>query len=69
MRQALHQVDLPTRGRGFYEITNKISPLLKDSGLTQGLATLLLQHSSASLLIQENADPNVRGDFERFSDA
>ncbi|MBI1840456.1 MAG: YjbQ family protein, partial [Verrucomicrobia bacterium] len=52
--------------RGFYDITDSVSRHLAASLLTQGLATLHLQHTSASLLIQENADPNVRGDFDRF---
>ena len=54
---------METRGRGFYEITRDVSRLLE---LKTGLATLHLQHTSASLLIQENADPTVRRDFEEF---
>ncbi len=54
---------METRGRGFYEITREVARLLD---LHTGLATLHLQHTSASLLIQENADPTVRRDFEEF---
>ena len=66
MRQSLHELSLPTRGRGFYEITREVSQLVNKSGFSTGLATLHLQHTSASLLIQENADPEVRSDLERF---
>lgn len=47
-------------------ITSKIDDFVRDSGITTGLATLQLQHTSASLLIQENADPDVRVDFETW---
>ncbi len=66
MRQELHEIRLRTRGRGFTDFTAQIRELLARSGLKTGLATLHLQHTSASLLIQENADPDVRADFERF---
>ena len=57
---------VPTRGRGFYEFTSEVETLLGKAGFQTGLATLHLQHTSASLLIQENADPEVRRDLERF---
>ena len=66
LRQEIHELIIPTRGRGFYEITGEVAALLRRSGLTTGLATLHVQHTSASLLIQENADPEVRRDLERF---
>jgi secondary thiamine-phosphate synthase enzyme len=66
MRQELHEISLRTRGRGFTEFTARIRELLAQSGMKSGLATLHLQHTSASLLVQENADPDVRADFERF---
>jgi secondary thiamine-phosphate synthase enzyme len=55
-----------TRGRGFCEITAEVEALLRKAGFRTGLATLHSQHTSASLLIQENADPEVRRDLERF---
>ena len=55
-----------TRGRGFYEFTAQVQALLEKTGFETGLATIHLQHTSASLLIQENADPEVRRDLERF---
>lgn len=66
IRQSLHELVLPTRGRDFLEFTGAVADLVRHSGLQTGLCTLHLQHTSASLLIQENADPDVRADFERF---
>ena len=66
LRQSLSELTLATRGRGFYEFTDEVAELVTKSGLQTGLASLHLQHTSASLLIQENADPEVRRDFERF---
>lgn len=66
LRQSIHEVVLSTRGRGFYEFTDDVAALVRQSAMRSGLATLHLQHTSASLLIQENADPEVRRDFERF---
>lgn len=66
LRQQVHEVVIPTRGRGFYEFTREVEQLVADAGLKTGLATLHVQHTSASLLIQENADPEVRRDLERF---
>jgi secondary thiamine-phosphate synthase enzyme len=66
LRQVLHHLDIATRGRGFYEFTDRVADALAGSGLKTGIATLHLQHTSASLLIQENADPEVRRDLERI---
>jgi secondary thiamine-phosphate synthase enzyme len=66
MRQAVETLTVRTRGRGFYEITRDVQSQVRQAGLQTGLCTLHLQHTSASLLIQENADPDVRRDFERF---
>lgn len=66
LRQNVHEVALPTRGRGFYDFTDAVQELVDQSRLQTGLATLHLHHTSASLLIQENADPEVRRDLERF---
>ena len=62
LRQSVHELEIATRGRGFYEFTNKIEQFVADGGFKTGLATIHLQHTSASLLIQENADPDVRRD-------
>ena len=66
LRQSAHHLEIATRGRGFYEFTGRVEELVSESGLKTGLATIHLQHTSASLLIQENADPDVRRDFESF---
>ncbi|HPE81163.1 MAG TPA: secondary thiamine-phosphate synthase enzyme YjbQ [Gammaproteobacteria bacterium] len=55
-----------TGGRGTYDITDEIQESVRDSGVQTGLCHLFLQHTSASLIICENADPSVRGDLERF---
>ena len=64
--QKVSSVVVPTRGRGFYEITGEVSGRVENAGFQTGLVTLLVRHTSASLLIQENADPEVRRDLERF---
>jgi len=66
LRQVLREIELQTRGRALYEFTGKVQELVANSGLKDGTVTLLVQHTSASLLIQENADPEVRRDLERF---
>ncbi len=66
LRQTVQEVRVATRGRGFYEITREVQGRVRAAGLTEGLATLHIQHTSASLVIQENADPEVRRDLERF---
>jgi secondary thiamine-phosphate synthase enzyme len=66
LRQSLHEIVISTRGRGFYEVTRDVDGVVRKSGITTGLVTVHLQHTSASLLIQENADPEVRRDLERF---
>ena len=66
MRQTVDTLAVRTRGRGFYEITREVQALVHKAGLGTGLCTLHLQHTSASLLIQENADPDVQRDLEAF---
>jgi secondary thiamine-phosphate synthase enzyme len=65
-RQTVTYIKIATRGRGLYEFTGQIAAGIEKSGLRQGLATLHVRHTSASLLIQENADPEVCHDLERF---
>ena len=57
---------VPTRGKGTYEITEQVESLLRESGIRTGLATVFVQHTSASLVIYENADPTARADLHRF---
>lgn len=66
LRQEIHELAVATPGRGLLEITDSVAALVRRSGLRDGLATLHLRHTSASLLIQENADPDVRADLDRF---
>ena len=66
LRQVLNDLHINTRGRGFYEITDEVAEWLSEHNFQHGLATLHLRHTSASLLIQENADPDVRRDLEAF---
>ncbi len=66
IKQSQHELAVTTRGRGLYEFTGDVQALLARTGFQTGQVTLHLQHTSASLLIQENADPEVRRDLERF---
>ncbi len=66
LRQVQHEIIIATRGRAFYEFTSEVASLLHQSGIKTGQVTLHVQHTSASLVIQENADPEVRRDFEKF---
>jgi len=66
MRQLYHAFDISTRGRGLYDFTAEVARWLADSGIREGLLTLFARHTSASLVIQENADPDVLADLERF---
>ena len=66
LRQSLHELVIQTHHRALYEFTGQLEALVRKAGLRTGLATTHLQHTSASLLIQENADPEVRRDLERF---
>jgi secondary thiamine-phosphate synthase enzyme len=66
LKQVQSDILVRTEGRGLYSITDSVQAIVGRSGLAQGLAVLHLQHTSASLLIQENADPEVRSDLDRF---
>jgi len=66
MRQAGHSLTIETRGQGLVEITRPVTRWVDAQGMATGLLTVFCRHTSASLLIQENADPDVRRDFERF---
>ena len=66
LRQHFHELTIATRGRGLYEFTREVEKWIGQSKCNDGLLTIHLQHTSASLLIQENADPDVRRDLEAF---
>jgi secondary thiamine-phosphate synthase enzyme len=61
------QLTIETKGRGTYEITSQIQQVVKRSTIDQGLCFLFIHHTSASLIVCENADPTVRHDIERFA--
>jgi secondary thiamine-phosphate synthase enzyme len=66
MRQAQTTIAVTTRGRGLHEVTREVRAWIAVTGVSDGLLTLFVRHTSASLLVQENADPTVRSDLERF---
>ena len=61
-----HAFEKSVDGQGLYDITSRVSSAVSDSGVQDGLATVFIQHTSASLLIQENADPAVRADLQNW---
>jgi secondary thiamine-phosphate synthase enzyme len=66
----VHQdkLEIRTRGRGLVDVTDEVQRVVRDAAITTGLCTVFVQHTSASLVIQENADPSVRRDMERWID-
>ena len=66
MKQAHHSVTVSTHGPGLYEITAELTRFVQGAGVTEGLVTCFIRHTSASLLIQENADPDVQRDLQDF---
>ena len=63
MRQALHTLSIQTRGRGLVEVTQDVAAWISTRDIEAGLLTVFCRHTSASLVIQENADPDVRTDL------
>ncbi|WP_417223174.1 secondary thiamine-phosphate synthase enzyme YjbQ [Amphritea sp.] len=59
-------ISVATQGQGLYEFTEEIHRLVRRSGVQDGLCSLLIQHTSASLTIQENADPSAQHDLENW---
>ena len=66
MKQTEFQFSVSTKGRGIYAISNKVESWVQNQNICSGLLTLFIPHTSASLLIQENADPDVLEDLDRF---
>lgn len=66
MRQLHHTFEIATRGQGLYDFTSDVACWIGSSGVRDGLLTLFVRHTSASLIVQENADPDVQGDLQRF---
>jgi secondary thiamine-phosphate synthase enzyme len=64
----VHQraVAVATKGRGLYDVTGEVARVVAEAGVTTGLCTVFLRHTSASLVVQENADPSVLRDLARW---
>ncbi len=66
MKQAQDSITVETRGQGLYEVTEEIAAWVSRQGIATGVLTVFCRHTSASLTIQENADPDVQRDLESF---
>lgn len=66
MRQLHDTFEITTRGQGLYDFTAEAAGWVAASGMRDALLTLFVRHTSASLIVQENADPDVQGDLQRF---
>lgn len=66
MRVHQESVEVRTRGRSFVDVTAALAALVTRSGVQSGICTVFIQHTSASLLVQENADPRVLSDLQRW---
>jgi secondary thiamine-phosphate synthase enzyme len=64
----LARLNIATSGRGLYEVTAEVQAEVRKAALAEGLCTVFVRHTSASLLIQENADPSAKHDLERWLD-
>ena len=62
------EILMQSSGKGTYEITSEVAEGVRESGLTDGLASVFVRHTSCSLVLMENADPTARQDLERFMD-
>lgn len=68
MTALVRKFEVGTRGKGTYEITDEVAEIVRASGVKDGQVTVFVQHTSASLVIMENADPSARRDLEAFFD-
>jgi secondary thiamine-phosphate synthase enzyme len=66
MKQFTHRMQVATRGKGLYPITGEVEKWAEGQNVRTGLLTMFIQHTSASLVIQENADPDVVRDLDEF---
>jgi secondary thiamine-phosphate synthase enzyme len=62
----IKRLSVDTPGQGLHDITSEVASLVRKAGIGEGLCTLFLRHTSASLVIQENADPTAKSDLERW---
>ena len=63
-----HTITVATKGRGFHDVTSEVGEVVAQSGVRSGLCSVFVRHTSASLVIQENADPKVLRDLARWLD-
>ena len=68
MKQAFHEITINTKGQGLYDFTNETISWLKKQSIDNGMLNINILHTSASLVIQENADPDVLYDLKNFFD-
>ena len=68
MKVHTQEMVVRTRGKGTYEISDEVAAMVRASGVTDGQVTVFLRHTSASLILMENADPSARRDLERWFD-
>ena len=68
MKQIFHEIKINTKGQGLYDFTNKTISWLKEQNIENGILNINILHTSASLVIQENADPDVLYDLNSFFD-
>ena len=61
-----YELTVAVHGQGLYDVTHKVAETVRNARVADGLATVFIRHTSASLIIQENADPAVRGDLQRW---
>jgi len=66
LKQVTREITVATRGKGLYECTEQAAAFVRDAGISTGLLTAFIRHTSASLVIQENADPDVVADLSEF---
>jgi secondary thiamine-phosphate synthase enzyme len=66
MRQAFHELTLLTRGKGLTDFTREVDAFVRETAIATGVLTIFCRHTSASLIIQENADPDVQADLRDF---
>lgn len=67
-RRLVQELQIRTGGKGLHEITREVAEVVRASGVEEGLCTVMIRHTSASLTIQENADPSARHDLEGWLD-
>lgn len=66
MKQLEKKLTVSTKGRGFYDVTDTVAAIVRGASITTGLCTVFIRHTSASLVVSENADPAVLRDLEKW---